>query len=134
MGFVALMRAHKQEIHIFPTLFKFQGTTSTPDAVLQASEPWRLVGGRGRVNPPPRRLVWRFWKVWRVWCWFEASTCLEARGFGGLYLISWTMAILKPLTNSSADEPKHSDGKGDKTSIQHKNNFPGLWPTGMINL
>ena len=24
-------------------------------------------GGRARVNPPPRRLVWRFWGVWRVW-------------------------------------------------------------------
>ena len=24
------------------------------------SEPDRLGGGRGRVNPPPRRLVWRF--------------------------------------------------------------------------
>ena len=28
--------------------------------------PERLGGGRGRVNPPPRRLVWRFWEVWRV--------------------------------------------------------------------
>ena len=28
----------------------------------QPSEPDRLGGGRGRVNPPPRRLVWRFWR------------------------------------------------------------------------
>ena len=32
----------------------------------QLAEPDRLGGGRGRVNPPPRRLVWRFWEVWRV--------------------------------------------------------------------
>ena len=25
-------------------------------------EKCRLGGGRGRVNPPPRRLVWRFWR------------------------------------------------------------------------
>ena len=24
-------------------------------------------GGRGSVNLPSRRLVWRFWRVWRVW-------------------------------------------------------------------
>ena len=30
--------------------------------------PGRLGGGRGRVNLPPRRLVWRFWEVWRVCC------------------------------------------------------------------
>ena len=49
----------------------------------QLSGPDRLGGGRGRVNPPPRRLVWRFWEVWRVGCWFAASTRLEARGLGG---------------------------------------------------
>ena len=32
----------------------------------QPAEKCRLGGGRGRVNPPPRRLVWRFWEVWRV--------------------------------------------------------------------
>ena len=32
----------------------------------QVAENWPLGGGRGRVNPPPRRLVWRFWEVWRV--------------------------------------------------------------------
>ena len=35
---------------------------------LGLSERERLGGGRGRVNPPPRRLVWRFWEVWRVCC------------------------------------------------------------------
>ena len=50
----------------------------------KSSEPWRLGGGRGRVNPPPRRLVWRFWEVWRVWKLRTASTRLEARGLGRL--------------------------------------------------
>ena len=36
----------------------------------QSSETNRLGGGRGRVNSPPRRLVWRFWEVWRVCCWW----------------------------------------------------------------
>ena len=49
----------------------------------QVSGPDRLGGGRGRVNPPPRRLVWRFWEVWRVCCLVGASTRLEARGLGG---------------------------------------------------
>ena len=48
------------------------------------SEPRGLGGGRGRVNPPPRRLVWRFWEVWRVWCWVTTSTRFEAQGLGGL--------------------------------------------------
>ena len=50
----------------------------------QLSEPRGLGGGRGRVNPPPRRLVWRFWEVWRVWNLVSASTRLEARSLGGL--------------------------------------------------
>ena len=50
-------------------------------------EPYRLGGGRGRVNPPPRRMVWRFWEVWRVCCLVQTSTRLEARGLGGLELI-----------------------------------------------
>ena len=51
----------------------------------KSSEPRGLGGGRGRVNPPPRRLVWRFWEVWRVGCWFAASTRLEARSLGGFH-------------------------------------------------
>ena len=49
----------------------------------ESAEKYRLGGGRGRVNPPPRRLVWRFWEVWRVCCLVQTSTCLEARGLGG---------------------------------------------------
>ena len=32
----------------------------------QASGKCPLGGGRGRGNPTPRRLVWRFWEAWRV--------------------------------------------------------------------
>ena len=55
---------------------------------IRMSQPDRPGGGRGRVNPPPMRLVWRFWEVWRVDGWFGRSTRLEARGLGGLTL-SW---------------------------------------------
>ena len=47
------------------------------------SGPCRLGGGRGRVNPPPRRLVWRFWRFGGFGNWFKASTRLEAQGLGG---------------------------------------------------
>ena len=55
------------------------------------SEPGRLEGGRGRVNPFLVGLFWRFWRFWKFWrflevwrVWFIASTRLEARGLGGL--------------------------------------------------
>ena len=51
----------------------------------QLAGPDRLGGGRGRVNPPLRRLVWRFVEVWRVGCSVTGSTRLEARGLGGLF-------------------------------------------------
>ena len=46
----------------------FQGQKGEEDSreELQPACPDRPGGGRGRVNPPPRRLVWRFWEVWRV--------------------------------------------------------------------
>ena len=82
-GIVRFKRAHKQAIHILPTFWKRPRCDGSAGAGLQASEPDRLGGGRGRVNPPPRRLVWRFWEVWRVWNLVSASTRLEARGLGG---------------------------------------------------
>ena len=69
----------------------------------QGSEPDRLGGGRGRVNPPPRRLVWRFWEVWRVWCWFGGSTRLEARGLGGF---GCTGLRVTAFGKRKASEPK----------------------------
>ena len=69
---------------VLPLLFEGSRVGGGRQPNEQPSEPDRLGGGRGRVNPPPRRLVWRFWEVWRVWCCFEASTRLEAQGLGGL--------------------------------------------------
>ena len=59
-------RAHKQQIHILPTFFACHRGARRRQENEQLSEPDRLGGGRGRVTPPPRRLVWRFWEVWRV--------------------------------------------------------------------
>ena len=80
MGFVGLMWAHKQQIHIFPTFFQIPKGHEYARTSLQSSEPGRLEGGRGRVNPPPWRLVWRFGRFEG----FVASTHLDARGLGGL--------------------------------------------------
>ena len=49
--------AHKQEKHIFATYFDGSRGHEHSDANLQRSEPRRLGGGRGRVNPPPCGLV-----------------------------------------------------------------------------
>ena len=61
-------RVQKQKVLIFANDFAFQGSHGDPGAGLQGDGPDRLGGGRGRVNPPSRRLVWRFWglEVWRV--------------------------------------------------------------------
>ena len=44
-------RAHKQERHVLPTFFTFQGSHGDARESLQTIEPDRLGGGRGRVNP-----------------------------------------------------------------------------------
>ena len=51
---------------VLPLLFEGQRSDGYSREVLQGSEPDRLGGGRGRVNPPPCGLVYRFWEVWRV--------------------------------------------------------------------
>ena len=51
---------------VLPLLFEGSRRHETARESLRMSGPTRLGGGRGRVNPPPRRLVWRFWEVWRV--------------------------------------------------------------------
>ena len=76
----------------------------------QRSEPDRLGGGRGRVNPPPRRLVWRFWEVWRVGCWFGASTRLEARGLGGLN--TNVMRVASQRCQQTAEKYRLGGGRG----------------------
>ena len=45
---------------VFVCFFEGQRCDEDPGARLQRSEPDRLGGGRGRVNPPLRRLLWRF--------------------------------------------------------------------------
>ena len=47
---------------VLPVLFEGSRLPRGDSEELQPSGPDRLGGGRGRVNPPPRRLVWRFWR------------------------------------------------------------------------
>ena len=56
--------AHKQLILIFTEGFEGSRGPRVCQSREQLSEPRGLGGGRGRVYPPPRRLVWRFWEVW----------------------------------------------------------------------
>ena len=49
-------RAHKQEIHIFASDFEGPRGARVRQENEKLSEPDRLGGGRGRVNPPPRSL------------------------------------------------------------------------------
>ena len=64
---------------VLPLLFEGSRGHETAKESLQRSEPIRLGGGRGSVNPPPRRLVWRFGEVWRVCCLVRASMRLHCR-------------------------------------------------------
>ena len=75
---VRLKRVHKQIILIFAKDFACHGSHEYIKESLRRSGPDRLGRGRGRVNPPPRRLVWRFGGL------VTASTRLEAQGLGGL--------------------------------------------------
>ena len=102
----------------------------------------RLGGGRGRVNPPPRRLVWRFWEVWRVWNLVGASTRLEARGLGGLISLrhsrrgTWRLRGLSPLYRTRRGETERplSESGHDKSirhprsQTRHSSLYP-LYPT-----
>ena len=45
---------------VLPLLFEGSRAAGGRQPNELGSGPWRLGGGRGRVNPPPRRLVWRF--------------------------------------------------------------------------
>ena len=53
-------------IQVFVCFFEGQGRHEYAKESFQVERAGAVGGGRGRVNPPPRRLVWRFWKVWRV--------------------------------------------------------------------
>ena len=56
---------------VLPLLFEGSRGHESARESLQPSEPDRLGGGRGRVNPPPRRLVWRFWRFGGFVGWFR---------------------------------------------------------------
>ena len=60
--------AHKQLTFIYTEDFEGSRGPRGRQSREKHSEPRGLGGGRGRVNLPPRRLVWRFWEVWRVGC------------------------------------------------------------------
>ena len=69
---------------VLPLLFEGSKRPRAFQENEQTGERRRLGGGRGRVNPPPRRLDWRSWRFGGFGNWFKASTRLEARGLGGI--------------------------------------------------
>ena len=71
----------------------------------QVSAPRRLGGGRGRVNPPP------FGRL------FEASTCLEARGLGGLPFLVCQFSTGRHRTGPDGTGP---DGMGLDGTVTKK--------------
>ena len=73
-----------EEVFVLNHVLKGQRGHEDSKESFKPSEPGHLGECRGRVNPPPRRLVWRFLEVWRVCCLVQTSTRLEARGLGGL--------------------------------------------------
>ena len=83
-GLVGPKSGNVEKVLVSKSIFRASKKARLPQPNERLSGPDRLGGGRGRVNPPPRRLVWRFWEVWRVCCLVTASTRLEARGLGGL--------------------------------------------------
>ena len=90
--YVRSKRAQKQKVLIFAKDFAFQGSHEGSGAGLRGAEPDRLGGGRGRVNPPPRKLVWRFWRFGGL---VTASTRFEAKGLGGLISIALIVLIFE---------------------------------------
>ena len=87
MGICAGLVGPKNEnvdfILVFVCFFERQSGDEYSREEFRISEPDRLGGGRGRVNPPPRRLVWRFWRFGGFENCVKASTRLDAQGLGG---------------------------------------------------
>ena len=65
-GLLGLKSENMHAIAAASRFLRGQGSHKYAKESLQLSESDRLGKGRGRVNLPPRRLVWRFWEVWRV--------------------------------------------------------------------
>ena len=59
---MGLKSGNVEKVLVFNAFLKGSRGALVPQPGEQPSEPDRLGGGRGRVNPPPRRLVWRFWR------------------------------------------------------------------------
>ena len=47
---------------VVPLLFEGSKEPRASQECKELAEKYRLRKGRGRVNPPPRSLVWRFWR------------------------------------------------------------------------
>ena len=61
-GLVEPKSENVEKVWVFKAFLNGQRCDEDPGAGLRRSGPDRLGGGRGRVNPPPRRLFWRFWR------------------------------------------------------------------------
>ena len=75
-------RVHKQNILFLRRILLVKEAPATPGE-LTVEWPRTVGGGRGRVNPPPRSLVWRFWRFGGL-LGDGIYTPIEARGLGGL--------------------------------------------------
>ena len=65
-GLVGPKSENVEKVFVLQILFEGSRAAGAFQPNEQAIGKGRLGGGRGRVNLPPRRLVWRFWEVWRV--------------------------------------------------------------------
>ena len=59
-GLVGPKNENVENLLVFNAFLKGPRGALGPQPGLRPSEPDRLGGGRGRVNPPPRSLFWRF--------------------------------------------------------------------------
>ena len=80
-GLVGPKTENAEKVLVLPLLFRRSRGPRVRQQNEQLSEPRGLGGGRGRGNPPPRRLVWMLWEV-RVCYWVTTSTRFEAQGLG----------------------------------------------------
>ena len=56
----------ESDVFVFKTFLKGSKKAKAFQEHERQAGPGRLGGGRWRVKPPPRRLVWKFWEMWRV--------------------------------------------------------------------
>ena len=68
-GLVGPKSENLKKVLVFKAFLKGSREPGVPQESKGAAEPDRLGGGRGRRNPPPRRLVWRFWRFGGLLLW-----------------------------------------------------------------